>query len=81
MRNNIGKALKTIRKEKNTKQKDLVSENLSLSQLINIEKSIHVPSTDKFIYLLDRFNATYEEFLNHLDSPFLMKKITKRKIY
>lgn len=80
MKNSIGKALKQIRQEKNIKQKDLVSDNLSLSQLANIEKSIHIPSTDKFIYLLDRFNSTYDEFLNHLDNTYLInKKLLKEK--
>lgn len=81
MKNGIGNALRTIRKEKNIKQKELVTENLSISQLINIEKSIHIPSTDKFIYLLDRYNTTYDEFLNHLDNTFLVeKKLLKEKL-
>lgn len=74
MKENIGTVLRQLRINKNIKQKDLVNDNISLSQIVNIEKSIHIPSTDKFIYILNALNTTYEEFIYYLDDESLKEK-------
>lgn len=74
MKANIGNTLREIRKGKNLKVKEITSGRISASQISNIEKSIHIPSTDKFIYILSMLNTTYEEFLLYLDDEYFVQK-------
>lgn len=72
----IGLALKKVRKSKGLKLKDLVTENLSDSQLSNIEKGKNIPSTEKFIQLLSKLNIRYDEFTPLLKDDYLKAKET-----
>lgn len=74
MKENIGYILKEIRKEKKITIKELSNTRLSSSQLSNIEKSIHIPSSDKLIHLLSMLNITYDEFSLLIEDDYLICK-------
>lgn len=76
MKENIGKTIHKIRINKGMKQKDLKDNTISISQISNIEKGLQTPSAEKFIVLLGKLNATYDEFIYLMENEYLTTKTT-----
>lgn len=74
MKKHIGNILRDVRKQKNLVLTDLKIDNLSTSQLSNIENKGSTPAADKFIHILSRLNMKYDEFVYLLEDEYLEAK-------
>lgn len=70
----MGHVLREVRKQKNLVLSDLKIDNLSTSQLSNIENKGSTPAADKFIHILSRLNMKYDEFIYLLEDEYLEAK-------
>jgi len=66
----LGRALQKIRKEKGITQQELSDDYLSRPQVSNIEKAKQSTTFEKIIYFLDKLNVTPEEFIYHIDDDY-----------
>lgn len=74
MKKKIGKTIHTLRVNKGMTLKELSENNMSASQLSNIENGLKMPSADKFIILLNKLNVKYDEFILLMDDEYLKEK-------
>ncbi|WP_249686448.1 helix-turn-helix domain-containing protein [Enterococcus casseliflavus] len=74
MRDYIGKTIRDLRIGKGMTLRELSSNLMSTSQLSNIESGSQIPSTEKFLILLNRLNVKYDEFILLMENDYLKKK-------